>query len=147
MNHAHNPDLRPDLRPDMPSDMPRDLPPVSGRSRLILLTRLDQPRVRRAALALVVGAFAMTGAYGYILHNKVTLLEATVVEKTALLETTKKKLDGATISAADLEKKVASNEAQCRSSHLQLKAAIDAFATQAAACEAVKRQFSVEGKS
>ena len=135
MNLAHN------------DDMPADPPPVSGPSHLIRVTRFGHPSVRRAALALAVGAFAITGAYAYILHNKVTTLEVSVVEKTALLESTKKKLDGATINASDLEKKVASNEAQCRSSHLQLKAAIDAFATQAASCETVKRQLNVEGRS
>ena len=111
------------------------------------LKRLDRSRLVAAGLALAVGALVITGAYGFILHTQVTALQASVAEKTALIDAGKTKLDAALTSASDLEKKVVANLALCRTSHLKLEAAIDAFATQAASCETVKRQLNIGAKS
>lgn len=119
---------------------------LSDTPELAPLKRFDRSRLVFAGFALAVGALAITGAYGFILHNQVAALQGSVAEKTTLLDASKAKLDAALINSSDLEKKVASNDLLCRSGHLKLTAAIEAFATQAASCEAVKRQLNVEAK-
>ena len=101
----------------------------------------------KAALALAICALAITCAYAWITHNKVGELEAALTKRTAQLADEKKQRDIGARAAAEIQARLSASETQCRISTVQLKAAVDAFATQTTSCEAIKRQLGAGNKS
>ena len=109
-------------------------------------------RTLRRALDLVLVGIAVAGIVGTaVLYQQLKSVRGSLQAKIELqakdLLASHKQLDEARRASTNLEGRLTALNGRCNASDAQFKSAIDAFAKQASACEALRQKLHVAGYS
>lgn len=96
------------------------------------------------SLVMLLGLLATSVAGNYIFNKKYTELQSTLKKNNAELVNLKNKVKDNESGSALLKKQYEESASQCKTENDDLKAQIDAFAKQAAACEKIKEKLHIK---
>ena len=118
---------------------------ASDRREASRLMQTLRQSLERAVLVAAIAGIGGTAVFYQQLKSVRSSLQAKIDQQAKDLSVSRKQLDEAHRATIDLQGRLTALDGRCTASDAQFKSTVDAFATQAGACEALRQKLQIAG--